>query len=566
MSGTILFLHLLGGVALLLWAVRMVRTGMTRAFGSDLRRWLMAGAGRPITGFASGLVVTALLQSSTATALIASSFAGRALLGTAAALAIMLGADVGSALVAQVFTLRIDWLGPVLLAGGVLSFLAMAGERARHIARIAIGVGLVFLSLRLIGEAAAALREAPAFGVVVRSLAGEPALTLLIAAALTWLAHSSIAVVLFVMALAGLGQIPPATALALVLGANIGGALTPLLDQAGALPAARRVPLGNVLIRAIGAALALPFLDEAAGALARIESDPARLVVNAHVAFNIALALIFLPLTGAVARLATYVLPDRAEVEDPGRPRYLDPAALEHPSEALACAARETLNLGDRVAEMLRLAMTVFERDDGKLLRAVEHADDAVDRLHEAIKLYLIQVSRAGMSEEEGRRHVEILTFTTNLEHVGDIIDKNLMELAAKKIRLRAAFSPEGMQELRAFHARVAENMQRAFNVFMSRDLMLARRLLAEKTLIREAEFATADKHFARLREGRPASIETSAIHLDIVRDLKRINSHLTSVAYPILEAAGALRQTRLVETVESAPADGDTRVKEGIA
>ena len=257
-------------------------------------------------------------------------------------------------------------------------------------------------------------------------------------------------------------------------------------------------------------------------------------------------AIVFLPLIGPLAALCVRLLPDKARADDPGRPRHLDPNVLESPAEALGCATRETLNLGDRVADMLRQTMEVFERNDQKLIRDIEDADNAVDRLYEAIKLYLIQTSRHELGEEESRRYVEILTFTTNLEHIGDIIDKNLMELAAKKIKNRYAFSAEGMAELKAFHVRVLENLQLALNVFTTRDIVLARRLVAEKTAMREAEAHAADSHFARLREGRPELIETSSIHMDVIRDLKRINGHVTSVAYPILEAAGELADTRL--------------------
>jgi phosphate:Na+ symporter len=271
-------------------------------------------------------------------------------------------------------------------------------------------------------------------------------------------------------------------------------------------------------------------------------------VLNFHTAFNIVASLICLPFAGLVARLVLHFMPDQIEAADSAKPRHLDPNVIDTPSEALACAMRETLNLGDKVADMLRKTMAVFESNDARLMKAVEDADNTVDRLYEAIKLYLIQTSRNDLGEEESQRYVEIITFTTNLEHVGDIIDKNLMELAAKKIKNRYAFSPEGMAELNGFHARVLENLRLALNVYTTRDLVLARRLVAEKTAMREAEGRAADSHFARLREGRPESIETSSIHMDVIRDLKRINGHLTSVAYPILEAAGELADTRLKE------------------
>jgi len=552
MDSTNVLLQLVGSVALLLWGVRMVRTGMTRAFGAWLRRALANGTKNRFRAFGMGLSVTALLQSSTATGLIVSSFAGRSLIAGSMALAMMLGADVGSTLVAQFFSLDHDWIAPLAIALGVFTFLASKADRVRSAARIGIGLGLMFLALQLLTQSSAPLRDSPVMAALLRGLADEPLIAFLVAGVLTWLAHSSLAIVLFVMALAGMGVVPLPLALAMVLGANVGGAVAPYLASAGT-PLARRVPLGNLVMRGMGALAVLPLLPHALALLGHVDPVPARLVVNFHLAFNLAVAAVFLPLIGPIARLCARLLPEPPTVADPGRPRYLDPEVTEAPTVALSCAARETLNLGDRVAEMLRLSMVVFEKDDAKLRREVELADNAVDRLHEAIKLYLIQVSRHELGMEGSRRYVEILSFVTNLEHVGDIIDKNLMELAAKKAKNRVDFSPEGLAELKTFHRRVGDNLKLAFNVFMSRDVELAKKLLAEKTAIRAAELAAADSHFARLREGRLDSIQTSAIHLDIVRDLKRINSHLTSVAYPILEAAGALRDSRLIEERESA-------------
>ena len=332
--------------------------------------------------------------------------------------------------------------------------------------------------------------------------------------------------------------------------------IAPLSALIGSPPAGRRVAVGNLAMRL---AVALPFLFLLAPVLALLQmvsASPGQLVLNFHTAFNIVASLLFLPFAGLVAKAVTRLIPDQPVAVDSAKPRHLDPNVIDTPSEALACAMRETLHMGDRVADMLRQALVVFEKSDPKLVKEVEKADNAVDDLHEAIKLYLVKVSKAEMTEEESRRYVEILTFTTNLEHVGDIIDKNLMELATKKIKNRYTFSPEGLEEIRRFHARVMDNMRLAFNVFATRDVTLARRLLAEKATTRAAELAAADSHFARLREGRPESIETSAIHLDVMRDLKRINGHLTSVAYPILEVAGELRDSRLRER-EAAQASG---------
>jgi phosphate:Na+ symporter len=553
MHGVETVLNVLGSVALLLWGVRMVRTGLTRAFGAALRRAIAACSRNRVTAFLGGIAVTGLLQSSTATSLLVSSFAGRGLIPLSIAFAVMLGADIGTTIAAQVLSFDLGWVSPLLIGAGVITFLSSEQDKARHLGRVAIGLGLMLLSLKLLAGATQPLRSAPAFMAMLQGLQDEYVIAVVVGTLATWFAHSSLSIVLLVMSFAGSGLIEPKLALALVIGANIGGALAPYMAQSGADVAARRVPLANLMTRAIVGVALLPFLGQAVDWLTLVDASATRLPVNFHTAFNVLASLVFLPLVDVVAWACRRLLPDKPMPDDPGKPRHLDPNVLDSPAEALGCALRETLNLGDRVADMLRQTIDVLERNDPKAVKAIEAADNAVDQLYEAIKLYLVQTSRNELGEEDGRRYVEILTFTTNLEHIGDIIDKNLMELATKKIRNRYAFSTEGMAELRAFHVRVLENLRLALNVFTTRDITLARRLVAEKASLREAEARTADSHFARLREGRTESIETSSIHMDVIRDLKRINGHLASVAYPILEAAGELADTRLRTAPEPA-------------
>ena len=432
MSGTELFATFLGSVALLLWGVRMVRTGMTRAFGTALRKAISTYARTRIGAFFAGVCVTGILQSSTATAMLLASFAARSLIALPIALAVILGADVGSAIVAQVFSLDVKWLWTVLVALGVLLFMSTEQDRARGVARIFIGLGFMLLALVHIGGAAAPLRDSALFRSLLTGLAGEPMLGFLAAIAVSWLVHSSLSIVLLVMALAASGALPVPLALALVLGANVGGALAPFLTLSASPPAGRRVPLGNLMMRAVVAIPVLFFVTPIAAWMALIESDPGRIAINFHTAFNLVVAALFLPAVSLVATLARRVLPDLPQTATSTEPKHLDPTVLDTPSEALGCAMRETLHMGDRVAEMLRQALTVFEKSDPKLVKEVEKADNVVDALHEAIKLYMVKVSRSEMTDEESQRYVEIITFTTNLEHVGDIIDKNLMELASK--------------------------------------------------------------------------------------------------------------------------------------
>jgi phosphate:Na+ symporter len=546
--GSLLLLDLLGGAALLLWGLHMVHSGIVRAFGSDLRRFLGAALRNRFLAFLAGIVVTALLQSSTATALMTASFVTGGTVDLVPALAIMLGANVGTTLIVQVLSFNVTAVAPVLILIGVVAFKRGGQTRARDLGRVAIGVGLMVLSLHILLDTLAPAENAPGARMLLHAITAEPLLCVLLAATLTWAAHSSVTVVLLVMSLAYAHFIGAGAALALILGANLGSAINPLIEGSRRdNPASRRLPLGNLLNRVIGCAVTLPFVQPLAGALAHLEPDPSRMAADFHTAFNVALAAIFiLPLDGVAALLKRF-LPDQVKADDPSTPRYLDETALGTPSVALACAAREALHIGDIVATMLRRTLGALTSDDRKLIAEISRMDDAVDRLTEAVKLYITQLTRESLSERDGHRAMEIISFAINLEHVGDIID-NLMEVAGKKIKRKIAFSREGAAELATFHQEVCANLKLAFGVFMSGDLAMARQLLTEKATLRAAEFAAAENHLARLREGRPESIESSSLHLDILRDLKRVHSHICSVAYPVLERAGELHPSRLKE------------------
>lgn len=559
-----LLLSIAGGVALLLWASRMVRTGILRAFGTSVRAWLGRSTQSRPRAFAMGLGVTGLLQSSTATALLIMSFAGRGLVAVAPALAVMLGADLGSTLVVQVLSFDISAISPALVLIGVSAFMLSSLSRARQIGRILIGLGLMLLSLELIVAASAPLRESETLRAVLDPLAADPILALLFGALLAWIAHSSVAVVLLIMSLTMVEVLPLQLGFALVLGANVGSGLIPFFLSLHAEPVARRIPMGNLAFRVLGAVAALPLIGWLGPWLAALDPDPARQMANFHTAFNVALAAIFLPAVGLMAKATAWVLPERSgEDAHEERPRYLDNTAIDTPPVALACATREVMRIADIVEGMFRDTIEVFRHDDTKLLEDIGKRDDVVDRLHEAVKLYLTQVSRNVLDDADSRRCVDLLTFNTNLEHIGDIIEKNILELAQKKIRNRQQFSRQGWRELTELHERVGQNMQLAMSVFVSGDVETARRLIAEKERLRDMERQAGDLHLQRLRDGQTESIETSSLHLDMLRDLKRINSHLTAVAYPIVDASGQLRSTRLREgsrkeadagTAEAAP------------
>ena len=542
-----ILLDLIGGVSLLLWGLHMVQSGILRAFGPRLKAWLGRLLKTRLHALAAGVGVTSLLQSSTATGLMLSSFAAAGMIDLVPAMAVMLGANIGTTLIVQLLSFDTSAVAPALLFTGLVAFKRGGRTVTRDLGRVAIGLGLMLLSLHLLLTDLAPAEHAPLVGQMLQALTDQPLLTLLLGAVLTWAAHSSVATVLLTMSLAYSGFVTPTAALALVLGANLGSALNPLLEVGdGGNLAKRRVPVANLINRVVGCVLVLPFVHLIGKTLLTLEPNPVRMVADFHTGFNVALALLFILPLPWMARLLERLLPESKPQDDVGTPLYLDDSLVEMPSVALANAARETLHMGDIVETMLRQGTQALLAGDRKLADAVAQLDDAVDSLHEAIKLHLVRITQESLDDVESRRAMEIMTLSVNLEHIGDIIDKNLMELTQKKIRRQLQFSAMGQEEIAAFVRLIQESLQLALSVFLSGDVKVARQLVAQKTRVRELEAAASENHLERLRDGVRETLETSSLHLDVLRDLKRIHSHIAATAYPALEAAGQLRNTRL--------------------
>ncbi|MGB6132075.1 MAG: Na/Pi symporter [Acidobacteriaceae bacterium] len=308
---------LAGFVALLLWGVRMVQTGVQRAFGAKLRSFLTGALRNRFRAFLAGISVTAVLQSSTATGLMVTGFAAGGLVDLVPALAVMLGANVGTTLIVQVLSFNVAAVAPVLILAGVLMF-RKASAGPRDFGRVLIGLGLIMIALHQFVALLAPYEEAPGLKLFLRAVATQPLLDVVLVAGLTWAAHSSVAIVLLVMSFAAEGAVPPEAAFALVLGANLGTAINPLLEgTTDGDPASKRLPLGNLLNRVVGVGLALAALPYIGPRLIAVEPNSARAVADFHTAFNLVLAAAFFPLLKLYAGLVRRWLPGRADQGDP---------------------------------------------------------------------------------------------------------------------------------------------------------------------------------------------------------------------------------------------------------
>ncbi|GAB6404370.1 Na/Pi cotransporter family protein [Pseudomonas sp. MHK4] len=547
-------LNLLSAVALLIWGTHIVRTGILRVYGSNLRHVIGQNMSKRWLAFISGIVVTAMVQSSNATAMLVTSFVGQGLMALTPALATMLGADVGTALMARVLTFDLSWLSPLLIFVGVIFFLSRKQTRLGQMGRVSIGLGLIILALQLIVEAAAPITHAQGVKVIFASLTGDILLDALVGALFAMISYSSLAAVLLTATLAGASVISLPVAIGLVIGANIGSGVLAFLSTSMQNAAGRQVALGSLLYKLIGLLLIIPVLDPLVHWIDSLDYSSQEMVIGFHLLYNTARCLILLPSVGPMARFCAWILPERPQTNGMAKPRHLDPTALVTPSLALANAARETLRMGDLIDNMLEAMLDVLHGKQTAVTQEMRRLTDDVEALYSAIKLYLAQMPREDLSDQDSRRWAEIIELAINLKLASDLIERMLRKVQQQKTSQRRSFSEVGLEELAGLHSQLISNLRLGLSVFLSADKESARQLLREKRRFRAQERRLAHAHVSRLQRKIVQSIETSSLHLELIADMKRLNSLFCSSAYVVLETSdtGALAVDDLADITHS--------------
>ncbi|MBD3677867.1 MAG: Na/Pi cotransporter family protein [Rhodobacteraceae bacterium] len=542
-----ILLNMAAAAALLIWAVRLVRTGFERAFGSQLRRWLRRSTSNRVAAAATGTAAAILMQSSTAVAMLLAGFMTVGAIGGVAGLAIILGADLGSAIVVQILNSRVAFLTPLLMLAGVVFFLRSSRRSLRQIGRILIGLALIFISLDLIREASEPLSTSSAAQSAMAYLARDAISAFALAAVFAWVVHSSVAAVLLFATLAQQGILPIEAAFAMVLGANLGGALIAVFLTLQAAAGVRRVIWTNLVLRGGSAALVLVLLNLFGVPDWLPGSSPAYQALNVHLLFNLALLVVALPFVGPLMRAARWFVPDPTGEALEGLTRSaLDLTVQNQPRRAFACAQRELVEMGNRIEVMLREAIGLFEKYDDGVAKRLKAEMQEVARMSLDLRVYLAGVKSNDPDEDTGTRAFDLSGVAVNLEAGADMIARKMSELARRKNVDKLNFSSDGWRELSDFHDVVLRNVQHGITVLMSEDVGLARELVEQKEKVREIEQTLERKHLKRLRQGLSESIETSAIHLDFLRALKMLNTSFAMIAYPLLQEHGELLESRL--------------------
>ncbi|MBI2154309.1 MAG: Na/Pi cotransporter family protein [Candidatus Rokubacteria bacterium] len=529
-------LALFGGMALLLYGIQLVGEGFQRAAGGRLRYLLTHVTRNRFAAVLSGAAVTAIIQSSSATTVMLIGFVSAGLIPFSQTMGVILGADIGTTFTVQLIAFKITDYA-LLMVGLGFSVIFLGKRRAvKDLGTALLGFGLIFLGIKVMVDGMGPMKSSHLAQQVLLTLAGTPLAGILTAAVFSALVHSSAATIGLAITLAGEGLLPLGGAVAIVLGANIGTCVTALMASIGARTDAKRVAVAHVAFKILGVVLILPFIDPFTTWVGTTAGDVGRQIANAHTVFNVVISALFLPFQNLAARLIVTLVPEEEEGDNPFKTRYLDERSLDQPALAIGQATREALRMADVVQAMYRDAMAVFRTDNQELLEDVERRDDQVDYLERQIKLFLTRLGRETISADLSQKEVALLTVIQNLENIGDIVDKNLMELARKKLYQGRRFSGAGEAEIIEFHALVGKNLERAIAAVAANDRTLAQEVLDQRPVVRQRERDLRESHLARLRAGLAESLETSEIHLDVLTNLKRISSHVTALVFPILE------------------------------
>ena len=539
-----ILIELLGSVALLLWGLRMVRTGVMRAYGTNLKRFARRSEGKIFPAFLSGLVVAALLQSSTATILISASFAGQNLIGVGSAFITMLGADVGTSIAVLIASQKFTTVAPLLLAIGVFGFIGSKENKWQNVFRAVSGLGLILFALLLISNTAGELSKFEQFKSLLGIFSNQPIFFVLLALVMTYLSYSSLAIVLLSVSFLATGVIGLNEGLYLVLGANLGSGMLPLISSWNSSVVEKTPIIANLLVRIFCILIFYPFVEISAQFLLSfvlIELVPAIY----HLALNLIVAIVGITFSSQILSFTSkLVLEDN--IDNINDSKFIETDDFSMPAISLANAKRQALRMAEISQNMVVSSLAVMRDDNDMLRNEILKNEDDVDNLFDSIKLYIARILQEELTPAESQQALNILNFTTNMEHIGDIVNSSLMDISEKKISQHIHFSKEGFGEIISIHEVVCSNYDLAISTFMSNDCELAKVLYGKKQELHKLEKSSVSKHIQRIGKGVTDSLETSSMHIDVIRDYKRVNSLLSSIAYPILFASGEILETRL--------------------
>jgi len=543
---------LIGGLAFFFFGLSGAKKGLQLIVGDRLRAALGRVTENRFKAFGFGAFITFLLQSSGATSVMLISFADTKLLNLFQAIAILLGADFGTTFVVILLSIRkIADMSLAIVAIGFFIEMLAKKRRTKSIGSILMSFGLIFYGMKLMVSAATPLQSSPAAMQIFAYLAVHPFASLIMATIVAAAVHSA-GMIGIAIALAFAGTISFEASIPLVLGANVGTCVTAILAAIGAKTEGRRVAAAHTAAKVMGVLVAFPFIPQIARFIHSIDAKVVSIVpafqpgvageiAMTHIFFNMALAILILPLIGPLVKIVEKAIPTPPKKkEEEFKPLYLDKAALETPALAFAQVKREILRITSIAYEMFDGCLKMFSRglDITEEVEIMQDEDDKIDVLDKAIRFYLADISTEKLSTEQSHTQMVLLAITSDLEEIGDTISKEMVMLAKKKASWRRIFSDEGWKDLRGFQQMVKENFDLMISVLTQPSEELAVKVYHHEEHVDEVEQSLRQAHITRLHQGLKESFDTSSIHLDILGNLRRINTKIVHVVRMAMSSA----------------------------
>lgn len=541
---------LIGGFAFFFFGLKSARKGLEVTAGDRLRAAMGKLAGNRIYAFVFGAFVTLILQSSGATSAMLVSFTETGLLNLSQATAVLLGADIGTTAVVLLLSIKqVTDVALLIVAAGFFLEIAGRKRRTRDIGSIVLGFGLIFYGMHLMSVAAEPLKNSEIAMQAFAYLAGHPFASLVLAAIISGAIHSA-GTIGIAIALAFAGTISFEAALPIVLGANIGTCITAVLAGIGSGVEGRRVALAHTISKIIGVAIVFPFMHQAIEGvnvidhivhafLPNYQTGVAAKIAIAHIFFNISIAVVFLPLLSLLVKLVIWILPTPPAKEEKFGPKYLDKSALDTPALAFAQAKREIMRIGGICQYLFRDCLKMFSRgeDYKDEIERIRDEDDKIDLLEKSVRFYLAEIAMERLSEEQAKTQLALLGIAADLEEIGDTMSREMVHLAVKKAKWLRIFSDEGWHDLRNFQSMVNDNLNLMLSMLAQPSEEIAAKIERHELHMNEVEQQMRQAHITRLHQGLKESFDTSSIHLDILANIRRINSKITRIARLAMEA-----------------------------
>lgn len=543
---TEIVLCVLGGMGLLLYGMYTMSEGLQKFAGNKLRDVLSTLTQNRLIGLLVGIIVTIIFQSSTATTVILVGLTSASIISLRQTLAVILGSDIGTTVTAQLIALKVTEISlPIVGIGATIIFFCKK-DRVKLFGQILMGFGLLFLGLKIMSDCMTPLRDDPYFTNLLMQMSDRPLLALIIAAFFTFLVHSSAAAIGIIMVLAMQGLVPLHSAIYLLLGANIGTSFTAILSSLGSGREAQRVATAHLLFKLAGVLLFLPFVSPFVQLLQWMTPNYGFQVANAHTIFNITIALLFLPFTSYFARALEIIVPDKASDEKQIAPRYLDESLLATPSIAIGMSQKEIIRITDRITEMVMRCDQMFKNYNSELVAEVLKKEDEVDILSEATNRYLTRLMRQPITKDEFNQCMGLVHIVKDYEHIGDVIEKNIVYLAESKYANNVDFTEDGYKEITAMVHKTIEMLHVVNTAIVTGSCNLANKAKELHEELVDMEFRIRMSHFARMQMGDAVSENTSSIFLDIINSYKLIAEHLNNVTLALTDEVSCTWQDEI--------------------